>query len=171
MMSHFDKEVWRTIPSLPEYLASSHGRVMRVPFIGEMPNGGTKQYGGEPTSGVLKEGRYRFFYNGKNYKVHRLICEAFSGPPPFPNAVCMHLDENSENNRADNLMWGTQKENLAAPGFRAYLRRRSCGAKINDDQAHHIKYGSGSCAEMAREYGISPATVSNIRAGRSWRHV
>lgn len=170
-MSHSDKEVWRSIPSLPEYLASSHGRIMRVPFIGEMPYGGSKSYGGEPTTGVLKDGRYRFFYKGKNYKVHRLICEAFSGPPPFVGAVCMHMDENSENNRPDNLKWGSQKENLSAPGFRAYLRRRSSKAKIDAEQAKRIKYGSGSCADMAREFGISAATVSNIRAGRSWRHI
>jgi hypothetical protein len=39
-------EVWRIIPSLPEYLASSEGRIMRVPFVGEMPQGAPRQYGG-----------------------------------------------------------------------------------------------------------------------------
>lgn len=144
---------------------------MRLPYTKAMPHGGPRYYGGEPTRGVLREGRYCFFYKGRNFKVHRLICEAFAGPPPFPNAVCMHLDEDATNNRASNLQWGTQKENLAAPGFRAYLKRRSCKPKINAEQARHIKYGSGSTASLAREYGLSPSTVSNIRAGRSWRHV
>ena len=143
---------------------------MRVPYLTEMNNGGERAYGGEPTKGVLAEGRYKITYKGQNYKVHRLVCEAFCGPPP-EGAVCMHLNEDSTDNRAENLQWGTQKENLAAPGFKAYLRRRSTGAKINSEQARHIKYGSLSCADAARRYGISPATVSNIRAGRSWAHI
>lgn len=167
-----EPEIWRAIPSLPAYIASNQGRVMRLPFVGEMPHGGPRSYGGTPTTGVLSEGRYQIFFKGKNYRVHRLVCEAFCGPPPFPNAVVMHLDENSENNRAANLQWGTQKENLAAPGFLAYARRRGRQkAKITEDQARHIKYGAGGCAQLARQYGLSPATVSNIRAGRSWKHI
>lgn len=167
-----DKEIWRAIPSLPEYLASSHGRVMRVPCCGIMPHGGPRHYGGEPTFGVNGDGRLHIYFKGKTYRVHRLVCEAFSGSAPFPNAVVMHLDENSLNNRADNLQWGTQRENLAAPGFRAYCKRKGFTApKINAEQARRIKYGSQSCAALAREYGISSSTVSNIRAGRSWKHI
>jgi hypothetical protein len=163
--------MWRPIPSLPDYLASSLGRIMRVPFIGEMPHGGPRAYGGTPTFGVLNEGRYQLTYKGRMYKVHRLVCEAFAGPSPFPGAVVMHMDEDATNNAASNLRWGTQRENLAAPGFRAYLRRRSCKPKINREQAAIIKYSGRPCAQLAREFGISPATVSNIRAGRSWKHI
>ena len=164
-------ETWKAIPSLPGYLACDDGRVMVAPHLGEMPHGGPRHYGGQPTYGVLSEGRYGFYYNGKNYRVARLICEAFNGTPP-EGAVCMHLDENPLNNRADNLQWGTQKENLAAPGFVDYMKRRGkVAAKINEEQARHIKYGHGTCRAMADKYGLSPATISNIRAGRSWAHV
>lgn len=164
-------EIWKAIPSLPEYIACPDGRVMCIPRIGKMPNGGPRYFGVVPTRGVLSEGRLGFFYKGKNYRVARLICEAFNGPPP-DGAFCLHLDEDATNNRAENLMWGTQKENLAAPGFRAYLKRRGApAAKITEEQARRIKYGHGSCAGLAREYGISAATVSNIRAGRSWCHI
>jgi HNH endonuclease len=37
----------------------------------------------------------------------------------------VHLDENAANNRASNLRWGTQKENLNAEGFLAYCRGRT----------------------------------------------
>ena len=37
----------------------------------------------------------------------------------------MHLNEDSSDNRPENLMWGTQKENLNAPGFIAYCKGRT----------------------------------------------
>jgi len=37
----------------------------------------------------------------------------------------MHLNENSADNRPENLAWGTQKENLNAPGFIAYCKTRT----------------------------------------------
>jgi len=120
-------EVWRLIPSLPEYLASSEGRVMRVPFIGEMPKGGSRHYGGEPHFGVWNktDGRFIVIHRNKTYKVHRLICEAFNGPPPEGAEYCLHIDENAANNRPSNLKWGTQKENLNADAFIAYCEERT----------------------------------------------
>ncbi len=64
-------------------------------------------------------------YRGKTYKVARLVCEAFHGSAPSGKPVCMHLDEYSRNNRPDNLRWGTQKENLNAPGFLTYCHSRT----------------------------------------------
>jgi hypothetical protein len=118
------KEVWRPIPSLPEYLASSDGRVMRVPYLQNLPKGGVRCYGGDPVAGQWDGKRYILVYSGKTYKVHRLICEAFHGPAPH-GYVCMHLDENARNNKPNNLRWGTQKENLNAPGFIAYCKSRT----------------------------------------------
>jgi hypothetical protein len=98
---------------------------MRVPFVGEMPNGGRRAYGGEPIVGQWDGNRYIISHKGRSYKIHRLVCEAFHGPAPFSRAVVMHADENSRNNRPENLKWGTQKENLNAPGFIAYCRSRT----------------------------------------------
>lgn len=124
------REIWRVVPSLPAILASSEGRIMTAPHIGAMPHGGPKHYGGLPTPGVWnrRDRRYITVHKGKTYKVARLVCEAFHGPAPFEGAVVMHLDENSRNNRPDNLAWGTQKENLNAPGFLAY-----CGSRTGEN--------------------------------------
>lgn len=69
--------------------------------------------------------RYIYNYRGKNYKVHRLVCEAFHGPAPFEKAVVMHLDDDATNNKPENLAWGTQKQNLNTPAFIAYCKSRT----------------------------------------------
>jgi hypothetical protein len=120
-------EIWRDIPSLPGVLASSEGRIMLVPYRGLMPKGGERPYGGTPTFGVWNkaDGRFIATVGNRTYKVARLVAEAFHGSPPFDGAVVMHLDENAANNRASNLRWGSQKENLNAPGFLEYCRART----------------------------------------------
>lgn len=100
---------------------------MVAPYRAQMPHGGERQYGGVPTFGVWnkQDGRFITSQNGETFKIHQLICEAFNGPKPAPDAVVMHIDENAANNRASNLQWGTQKENLNAPGFLEYCRSRT----------------------------------------------
>lgn len=164
------EEVWKAIPSLQEYIASSHGRVMRLPWGARMPHGGMKTYGGEPHFGVWSptDNRYILRYRGKTYKIARLVCEAFHGPAPAGRPVCMHLDEDSRNNRPGNLAWGTQRENLNAPGYLARLsemRRKSHAKRLSADQVADIitRAGNGEVkAELAREYGVAACTVSNL---------
>lgn len=58
-------------------------------------------------------------------KVHRLVCEAFHGPAPKGMEIVIHIDEDATNNKADNLKWGTQKENLNMPKFIEYCKSRT----------------------------------------------
>lgn len=44
-------------------------------------------------------------------KLHHLVCWTFHGPPPFENAIVRHLDDVQYNCHADNLAWGTFKQN------------------------------------------------------------
>jgi hypothetical protein len=47
----------------------------------------------------------------KTAKVHRLVCEAFNGPPPEGHEVA-HNDNTRDNNVADNLRWATHYDNI-----------------------------------------------------------
>lgn len=99
---------------------------MVVPYFTKLPRGGQRQYGGVPNPGQLvKGGRYLYMYKSRTYKTARLVREAFHGPPPEDKPYCLHIDENALNNRSENLKWGTQKENLNAPGFLDYCRART----------------------------------------------
>jgi hypothetical protein len=91
-----------------------------------MPKGGFGIAGGVPTSGQWDGKRYIYPRRGhKTLKIARLVCEAFHGEAPADKTYCLHIDENSRNNRPENLKWGTQKENLNYPGFIAYCKSRT----------------------------------------------
>lgn len=44
--------------------------------------------------------------------IHRLVCEAFHGPAPEGKPWVLHKNGNPRDNRAENLYWGTPKENM-----------------------------------------------------------
>lgn len=106
-------------------MVSDQGRVMRVPHWKTITKGGVRSYGGQPWYGVWDGNRYILMHKRKTYRVARLVCEAFKGPPKPGRGYCLHGDENARNNKASNLSWGTQKENLNAPGFLKYCSSRT----------------------------------------------
>lgn len=119
-------EIWKPVPSIPGLEASSLGRVRCQRYVQPMPYGGSRIRSFGPSRGLESYGtrngthkRLIFRFRGKTYKVHRAVCEAFNGPSPWDGAVVMHLDEDSFNNQPCNLQWGTQRENLNAPKFKA----------------------------------------------------
>lgn len=120
------------IPLISGALAREDGMIKMPVVYARMPHGGMREYKTKWILGVKtkasKTARHEYYgllYRGKNYKVHRLVCEAFHGPPPFKGAVVIHIDENALNNRPENLRWGTQKENLNCEGFLEYCRSRT----------------------------------------------
>jgi len=123
---HKTKEIWKPAIGCP-LMVSSLGRIMSPVKVGTMPNGGQRTYGGKPWRGVWeKEERRRIVVkSGKTYKIARLVCEAFHGPPPEDKPCAIHKDENSDNNKADNLKWGTLRERLNAPKHIDYCKSRT----------------------------------------------
>lgn len=178
MSAQTDPEVWRVVPSAPGYLASTHGRLMKAPYLAPLPNGGVRNYGGEPTRGVWVAGERRYIINidGHSRKVARLVCEAFHGPAPDGYPVCMHLDEDSRNNRPENLQWGTQKENLAAPGYRSAIRGRAAAdlRKLSDDDVREMRSAAEAgetVAAIARRYAVSAGHASRVINGHAHQKV
>jgi hypothetical protein len=128
-----EKEEWRPVPSYLGVTASSFGRIKLPDSTAKMPHGGMREYKTKPIFGTKtkasKTARHEYFgvMSSKfgNLKVHRLVCEAFHGPPPDGKPFVLHADENALNNRPENLSWGSQKENLNASGFIEYCKSRT----------------------------------------------
>lgn len=99
---------WKEIPCWWDYIASEDGEIARKD-TGEI----LKQY--PQKSGYvnvwLKRGGCRIAV-----PVHRLICMAFHGEEGYIQGLFVdHIDTNRANNRADNLHWVTQAENMRNP--------------------------------------------------------
>jgi hypothetical protein len=119
-------------------MVSNEGRFLLQPCYRPIHHGGFRAYLPEPSFGTVrrsKKGAKHCYYGTwvrryGNLKIHQLVCEAFHGPKPFEKAVVIHIDEDGLNNRAENLKWGTQKENLNAPKFLEYCKSEERKARL-----------------------------------------
>lgn len=107
---------------------------------------------------------YRPGEKRKQVRVHQLVCEAFHGAKPFPDAVVRHYpDRDVTNNYAENLSWSTQKENLAdrrEHGTMWQLNRTHCpdGHEYTEENTYHRKDGGRDCRKCT------------IRRATEWNH-
>lgn len=174
----------RPVPGFLGYFVSEEGEVF------SNKNGALKK---------LKQGRDPAGYpqhgfsvgNGRviTLRVHKIVASAWLPPPPSPEHVIRHRDGNNKNNRADNLLWGTQQENIddkrrhgtLATGDRNGSRlhpesivrgSRSNFAKLSEEQVAEIRarlaQGEKGNA-IARDFGVAKTTISAIKCGKNWR--
>ena len=125
------------------------------------PGRGTKYGHRKVLLGRDKEGHW----------VHRLVLRTFVGEP-IPGDVARHIDGNPENNRLENLAWGTPAENnrdMVRHG-RSGRGERSASAKLTEQDVRLIRSLRGwvSAARLGRVFGVTPTTISQVWNGRSW---
>ncbi|TDL05607.1 hypothetical protein EUA05_17955 [Mycobacterium paragordonae] len=120
----------------------------------------------------------RVWANGRQVKVHTLVCTAFHGPRP-DGMECRHLNDVKADNRAENLCWGTMSENhedAVRNGLRRPLRGQRHGrSKLSEDDVRVIRrdYAEGRCSqdELAKRYGVSQRLISGIVRRKTWTHI
>ena len=106
-------------------------------------------------------------------QVHRLVLEAFVGPPGRGEQGA-HNDGDSSNNAAGNLRWATPVDNVhdrVAHGT-MLMGTVNHAAKLTEHQIRTIRAIKGrSQQSIADEYGIHQTSVSCIRRQKTWPHI
>lgn len=160
-------EEWRRVARSPyhNYEVSSLGRIRR---------------GNKVLSPVGDGDGYltvKLSYAGisKRFRISRLVCEAFHGPAPFPNADAAHEDGIRSHNASDNLSWKTRKSNIADKLSHGTHQAGENGgtAKLTWDLVREIRRRAGAGEPrpaLAREYGLALGHVRRIVVGEAWRN-
>ena len=120
----------------------------------------------------IKDNRYRIIrlrHEGAYVTkyIHRLVLETFVGIQA--DAVCMHIDNDCTNNNLSNLQWGTQADNLRQAVAEGRHPLITAFSKLTDVQANYIKSSKLTGPILAKIFGVTKATINNIRRGKTTR--
>ena len=164
--------LFREIPGLPGYLASSDGDIFSI-----KTTSGYLDYNNphELHKTLNNQGRYMVSINKKPTQVSRLVYMAFNNTSEIPmNLVVDHVDGNRLNNQPGNLQLITQQANIKKRVHQSIsLNFHKPDSKLDLYKVGKIKYDLLSLpqAEVMRKYSITRNRVSNIALGKSWGNV
>lgn len=118
------------------------------------------------------------YKNGKSFmkKVHRLVLETFVELCPS-GMQCRHLNGNRQDNRLENLCWGTASENQ-----QDRIRHgtdsngeKSPVAKLTEQNVKQIRelYNSKKFnqTQLADKFGVGQCTIHRIVTKKMWKHI
>ena len=172
-------ELWRSVVGFALYEVSSEGTIRslenkqtywRMGQLVERVRKGTVLTPGETAKAPFYK-RVTLVKDGKNYyrSVHRLVCEAFKGPAP-KGYECCHLNDIAHDNRADNLVWGTPRENYEM-GIANGKQPKNKLTKEAVEQIRADRKAGVSALEIASKYSISKYHVWHIASHKAWAWV
>ena len=155
-------EIWKDIPGYEGcYQVSNLGQVKSLP--------GGRRKGqllrpGEASNGYLtvalwKDGKVRSF------TVQSLVISAFVGPQPGGFYI-RHKDDCRQNNRLDNLCYGTPSENFRDVYELGHTHRKLTRQDVYDIR-RELEKGAGT-RKVAEMYGVCERTIRNLREGRTF---
>jgi hypothetical protein len=175
------KERWLPVTEFEGiYEVSDFGRVRSLDRDVRYVNGRTQPWQGRLLKPSLASGGYPSVElcqngSGKTTAVHSIVAAAFLGPRP-PDKQVAHRDGNKENPRLSNLRYATPTENHADKvihGKTAHGERNGL-AKLTavDVIAIRVRLKAGEPGiSIAKDFGVTPANISQIRLRHTWPHI
>lgn len=168
------EEQWKQISNWPHYAVSNCGRIKRLTTVKSGIAGAILSQFlvcGYPSVNFTDTGRR------KSVRVHRLVAEAFLQRPEGTTEV-NHIDATRSNNKVSNLEWvnasGNRKHGYDH-GANDAKGERNGHSKLTEQGVREIRSSvpltKSAQADLATKYGISVATVMDVAAKRTWKHV
>jgi hypothetical protein len=160
-----DEEEWRKISTLVPHFDDTQLSPTTVRYASNI--GRLMRCNGEILDSFSKHEGYEVVGLGMNkQRVHVVICFTFHGPPPRPNTADKmfytvdHKDGNRSNNRASNLHWATQKQQMDNRRVNGVMMKP---ARVKQDYRKRVKYDKPR-HEVAYEMYLAcdDATVESI---------
>lgn len=101
--------------------------------------------------------------------VHNLVMTAFVGKRPDGMEV-RHLNSNSQDNRIENLAYGTSAENHIDQSKIGHIANQKLAP--TDIPTIRIRLAKGeSCTAIAKDYGVSMHCIFDIKRGKTFKWV
>ncbi len=173
------KEQWRAVRGYPGYEVSDLGRVRSWRLSGR---GSRKRH--SPLLRKLipnpRTGGYLYVMLSikgkvKLRQVHVMVLEAFVGLRPAGHET-RHLKRDVTNNKLNNLVWGTPREQFEDQVRHGTDTRgeRNGRAKLTNQQAKTIRrlLAAGTAGtSLTKRFGVSAATITRIKKGQRYASV
>lgn len=166
------KEAWKDIPGYEgKYQASTFGRIRSLDRqIIQIGRGG-KPFVRSMKGRVLRPGKYNrsghlsvVLGRGTNgIQVHYLIALTFIGERPEGYDI-RHLDGNPQNNRIENIKYGTRSENILDV-YRQGNKWRNTSKEQAVEIKELLKNKELKCTEIANIVGVTDNVVYHISNG------
>jgi hypothetical protein len=159
-----------------------------LPPIGSVPR---KERGGETETFILEAAAYqgedcllwpdsmdtingygRASFKGHDVLAHRMVCELTHGPAPSNGMHAMHWCGTKRCLTPRHLRWGTPTDNAADMIRHGRTTRgtKHHGVKLTEAEVKSIRLQpSRKGRDLAKEYGVCPMTISNIRLRKVWK--
>ncbi len=120
----------------------------------------------------LSNGYGRIGFNCKQYRAHRVAFYLTTEIDPANKLVC-HKCDNPGCCNPKHLFLGTNAENLKDRGTKG---RTACGenqggSKLTEKDVHEIRVSNEAQKKIAALYGVTPASICQIRKYKLWKHI
>lgn len=174
-------EIWKPIPGYENtYEVSNLSNIRSIDR--RVPLGSRSKFvKGQPIKPTLHHSGYMIFSLAKNGRaittsVHRIVAQLFvDNPHDLPEVN--HIRPPKTNNRADNLEWVTQAQNLQHAVETGLINRKgdkNIKAKLKESDVVQINwfYMDGmSSKEISEKYSVHQSSIVKILNGTTWGHI
>lgn len=163
-------EVWRAVVGYEGfYSVSNLGRIRND------RNGHILQWTPGSKTAIYPCVRLSANGNRKTRTIHTLVAEAFIGPRAAPQIQVNHIDGNKLNPCAANLEYLTRSDNQlhACHVLGIGIGETNSRAVLSEAAVREIRRLADSVmhTSLAKRFGVSKSTITDIYKRRSWKHI